>query len=133
MSDRATLDELFERRTIYPDVDAQERLARLVGLDGHKARLTKILSLLVNPSGLEAWAKKHHPHSNGVVSAVLRRPPLVVLAGDVGSGKSALAETIGETGKYRRHVISDEPLDARPGPCGRNDPASLRGFRSYGV
>jgi SpoVK/Ycf46/Vps4 family AAA+-type ATPase len=96
MSDKATLDELFERRTIYPDVDAQERLARLVGLDGHKARLTKILSLLVNPSGLEAWAKKHHPHSNGVVSAVLRRPPLVVLAGDVGSGKSALAETIGD-------------------------------------
>jgi len=96
MSNKPALDELFERRTAYPDIDAQERLARLVGLDGHKARLTKILSLLVNPSGLEAWAKQYHPHSNGVVSAVLRRPPLVVLAGDVGSGKSALAETIGD-------------------------------------
>lgn len=96
MSNKPSLDELFERRINYPDVDAQERLARLVGLDDHKARLTKILGLLVNPSGLEAWAKKHHPSANGALNMVLRRPPLVVLAGDVGSGKSELAETIGD-------------------------------------
>lgn len=96
MSNGPTLDELFEHRIGYPDVGAQERLARLVGLDDHKARLTKILSLLVNPAGLESWAKKHHPGANGVLSSVLRRPPLVVLAGDVGAGKSELAETIGD-------------------------------------
>jgi len=54
------------------------------------------LGLLVNPSGLETWAKKYHPNANGVLNRVLRRPPLVVLAGDVGSGKSELAETIGD-------------------------------------
>ena len=43
MTNKPTLDELFERRINYPDVDAQERLAHLVGLDDHKARLTKIL------------------------------------------------------------------------------------------
>ena len=96
MSARPSLDELFERRITYPDFDPQERLARLVGLDGHKARLTNILSLLVNPAGLEAWAKKHHPGADGLMNTVLRRPPLVVLAGDVGSGKSELAETIGD-------------------------------------
>jgi SpoVK/Ycf46/Vps4 family AAA+-type ATPase len=96
MSNKPTLDELFEHRISYPDVGAQERLARLVGLDDHKTRLTKILALLVNPAGLESWAKKHHPDANGVVNAVLRRPPLVVLAGDVGAGKSELAETIGD-------------------------------------
>lgn len=90
------LDELFERRISYPDVDARERLARLVGLDDHKTRLTKILSLLVNPAGLEAWAKKHHPGAEELLNTVLRRPPLVVLAGDVGAGKSELAETIGD-------------------------------------
>lgn len=90
------LDELFERRITYPDFEPQERLARLVGLDDHKARLTKMLGLLVNPAGLEAWAKKHHPGANGALQTVLRRPPLVVLAGDVGSGKSELAETIGD-------------------------------------
>jgi AAA+ superfamily predicted ATPase len=96
MSNKPTLDELFEHRTAFPDVDAQDRLARLVGLDEHKARLTKILALLVNPSGLESWAKKHHPTANGLLKAVLSRPPLVVLAGDVGAGKSELAETIGD-------------------------------------
>lgn len=96
MSTKPHLDDLFERRINYPDADPRERLARLVGLDEHKARLTKILSLLVNPAGLEAWAAKHHPGSKGLLGTVLRRPPLVVLAGDVGSGKSELAETIGD-------------------------------------
>lgn len=96
MSSASSLDDLFERRVSYPDVDAQARLARLVGLDDHKARLTKILSLLVNPSGLEAWARRHHPDAHGALAGILRRPPLVVLAGDVGAGKSELAETIGD-------------------------------------
>lgn len=96
MTGKSTLDELFEHRMTYPDPGAQERIGRLVGLDDHKDRLRKILSLLVNPSGLETWAKKHHPGANGVLYGVLRRPPLVVLAGDVGAGKSELAETIGD-------------------------------------
>lgn len=96
MSGQPTIDDLFERRITYPDFEPQERLARLVGLDDHKARLTKILGLLVNPTGLEIWAKKHHPGAHGLLKTVLSRPPLVVLAGDVGSGKTELAETIGD-------------------------------------
>ncbi|MGO9060282.1 MAG: AAA family ATPase [Candidatus Binataceae bacterium] len=96
MSTRPPLDDLFEHRITYPDSEAKERLDRLVGLDDHKGRLTKILALLVNPVGLEAWAKKHHPGADGLLDTVLRRPPLVVLAGDVGSGKSELAETVGD-------------------------------------
>lgn len=96
MNGRPTLDEIFESRVCYPDPDAQERLGLLVGLDDHKRRLTKVLSLLVNPAGLEAWAKKHHPGAANALKSLLRRPPLVVLSGDVGSGKSALAESIGD-------------------------------------
>ena len=91
-----TIDDLFERRVIYPDFEPQERLARLVGLDEHKSRLTKMLGLLVNPAGLETWAQRHHPKAGGLIQTVMRRPPLVILAGDVGSGKSELAETIGD-------------------------------------
>lgn len=91
------LDELFERRLTYPDFDPQERLARLVGLDDQKSRLAKILGLLVNPQGLEHWAERFHKgDAKPLLDAVLRRPPLVVLAGDVGSGKTELAETIGD-------------------------------------
>lgn len=96
MSTKPDFDDLFEQRISYPDVEVRERLNRLVGLDEHKARLAKILSLLVHPDGLKAWADKHHPGMDGFLDAVLRRPPLVVLAGDVGSGKTELAETIGD-------------------------------------
>lgn len=90
------IDELFERRLTYPDIEIHERLVRLVGLDEHKSRLIKLLGLLINPAGLETWAKKFHPGADKLVNTVLRRPPLVVLAGDVGSGKTELAETIGD-------------------------------------
>lgn len=96
MQTRPAIDELFERRLTFPDFEPQERLARLVGLDDHKVRLAKILGLLVNPAGLESWAQKHHPEAKALLKQVLRRPPLVVLAGDVGSGKTELAETIGD-------------------------------------
>ena len=96
MSTKPALDELFERRITYPDFDPQERLARLVGLDDQKARLIKIVGLLINPGNLEAWSRKHHAGADGLLNTVLRRPPLVVLAGDVGSGKTELAETIGD-------------------------------------
>ena len=93
---RPAIDDLFERRIIYPAFEPQERLAALVGLDNHKRRLVKILGLLINPVGLDAWAKEFHPGASGLLNSVLTRPPLVILAGEVGSGKSALAETIGD-------------------------------------
>ncbi|MDQ2079036.1 AAA family ATPase [Xanthobacteraceae bacterium Astr-EGSB] len=96
MTTKPNLDELFDRRTTLPDVIARERLAALVGLDEQKARLTKVLGLLINPVGLTQWAGKHHPKMNGLLKTILRRPPLVVMAGDVGSGKTELAETIGD-------------------------------------
>ena len=104
MTTRPTIDDLFDRPITYPDVEARERLSRLVGLDEHKARLAKILGLLINPAGLESWASRYHPGASGLLDAVLRRPPLVVLAGDVGSGKSELAETIGDDVARREGV-----------------------------
>ncbi|ELQ6018622.1 AAA family ATPase [Cronobacter sakazakii] len=96
MNVKPSLNELFERRFNFPDFEPQERLARLVGLDEQKERLSKILGLLVNPYGIQEWAKKYHPDACAAVDMVLRRPPLVILSGDVGSGKTELAETIGD-------------------------------------
>jgi AAA+ superfamily predicted ATPase len=89
-------DALFEPALVYPDIDHRERLASLVGLDNQIDRLGKILGTLVNPSGLDTWINEHHPDAAELLNLVLRRPPLVVLAGDVGSGKTVLAESIGD-------------------------------------
>ena len=96
MTERLTIGELFDRRLEYPDLDARRRLARLVGIDEIKERLTKMLGILVNPAGPRAWAKKYHPGAHILLDYVERRPPLVILGGDVGSGKTELAETVGD-------------------------------------
>jgi len=93
---RPSFEELFEQPFEYPDIEMRERFSDLIGLDEHKSRLTKILSLLINPEGIRSWAEKHHPSSNRIVNLVLKRPPLVVLEGDVGCGKTELAVTIGD-------------------------------------
>jgi len=97
MSDNISFEELFEQAIEYPEVDYRERLDRLVGLDAQKEQLSKTLGLLVNPDGLSEWVEKYHKGANSVKDIVLRRPPLIVMAGDVGSGKTELAMTIGDS------------------------------------
>ncbi|WP_300532631.1 AAA family ATPase [Maricaulis sp.] len=102
---------LFGATVQLPDIDANERLSRLVGMDDKIARLSKMLGVLVDPNALQAWAQRHHAGAGGVVQLVGRRPPLVVLAGDVGSGKTELAETIGDrVAREQRISITLFPL-----------------------
>lgn len=96
MSESISFEELFEQAIEYPDVDYRERYGKLVGLDAQKDQLTKTLGLLVNPKGLSEWVDKFHNEAHSVKDIVLRRPPLIVMAGDVGSGKTELAMTIGD-------------------------------------
>lgn len=92
-----SFQDLFEPAISCPDADLRERLNNLIGLDDHKERLSKILGLLVNPKGIKDWAATHHPEAQNLINNILRRPPLVVLEGDVGSGKTELATTIGDS------------------------------------
>ena len=96
MSDAISIDDLFDRRLDFPDIGASRRLARLVGIDQAKTRLAKILGVLVNPAGPRDWAEKHHKGAAIALDYLERRPPLVILAGDVGTGKTALSETVGD-------------------------------------
>lgn len=88
--------DLFEPIIDYPDADMQARFSALVGLDDTKEKLSKLLGLLVNREGITNWIKKHHPSAHKISDIVGRRPPLIVLSGDVGAGKSELAYTIGD-------------------------------------
>ncbi len=87
---------LFERQMAYPNPDARDQFNRLIGLDDQKDRLRKMLTLLVHPRALTRWGEVYHPDAKHLLETVLSRPPLVILAGDVGSGKTALAESIGD-------------------------------------
>lgn len=104
MSQHPSLQNLFERPLTLPDPDARTRLARLVGMDDKIKRLANVLGVLINPAGLRKWQSKHHAGAEDLLDTVLRRPPLVVLCGDVGSGKTELAETIGDKVARQEHI-----------------------------
>jgi AAA+ superfamily predicted ATPase len=102
---KPSFSELFEPTILYPDVDMKQRFDLLVGLDDMKQKMKKMLSLLINPNGVQDWVNKYHKSASTVLNYVGRRPPLIILAGDVGSGKSELAYTIGDA------VARQENLD----------------------
>lgn len=113
--------DVFERVEKFPNPAAGERYDRLVGLDDTKARLLKEARLLLNPDLLESWSKEQHGGAVlPVVEAFRERTPLFVFAGDVGTGKTALAETFGhELARAERISVTLMPLSLNARGTGR--------------
>lgn len=88
-----TSDGLFGGVLEYPDPEAQGRLEGLVGIDVVKTGLIREAKTLLDPSVLERWSSEHYKKVLPIVGEVASRTPLVVLAGDVGTGKTELAES----------------------------------------
>lgn len=88
--------DLFDGVDALPDAGAAERYRQLVGLDKVKDRLLKESRLLLERDALVAWSHEHHGHEIAAVAAFGQRRPLFVFAGDVGTGKTELAETYGD-------------------------------------
>ena len=86
----------FETERVYPNSDARAWYNRLVGIDDHKKRLLLKLELLLYPERLADWSRKHYGKEIHACQIMARRAPLVLLEGDVGCGKTVLAETIGD-------------------------------------
>ncbi|MFF3990590.1 AAA family ATPase [Streptomyces sp. NPDC001797] len=88
-------DDLFHPVIELPETTRRARYDRLVGLDALKLRLRKEAILLADPRRLRRWADTFHDGPLAALDLFADRAPLFVFAGDVGSGKSALAESFG--------------------------------------
>lgn len=86
----------FEIITTFPDPVAQERYAALVGIDHIKERLAREASIILNPSSIEGWSKKYYKKEITLIKLFKNRPPLFIFSGDVGTGKTALAESFAD-------------------------------------
>jgi AAA+ superfamily predicted ATPase len=80
----------------FPDSDAKRRYDGLVGLDALKSRLAKEGEMILNPEVLSAWSGKHYGKTVPLVATFQGRTPLFIFAGDVGTGKTALAKSFGD-------------------------------------
>lgn len=88
--------DLFSNVAEFPDPMAQSRLASLVGIDDIKRQVITEATLLLDPSTLEQWCIKHHGAIFRAVEEVKQRTPLLVFEGDVGTGKTELAESFAD-------------------------------------
>ena len=80
----------------YPDLGSLRKYQSLVGLDDVKQRLLTESILMLDPARLRAWSKDHHSVELPIIRSFQERPPLFLFGGDVGTGKTALAETVGD-------------------------------------
>jgi SpoVK/Ycf46/Vps4 family AAA+-type ATPase len=86
----------FDAERVYPNPEARSWYDRLVGIDDHKRDLLLELELLLYTDRLTAWSRKHHGKEILACQIMASRAPLILLEGDVGCGKTVLAETIGD-------------------------------------
>jgi SpoVK/Ycf46/Vps4 family AAA+-type ATPase len=78
----------------HPNKDAQTQFASLIGLESQKEAVITVLITLLAPKKTNAWLKKHHQDDVPFLKMALAGAPLIVLSGDVGCGKTALALSV---------------------------------------
>lgn len=89
-------NELFEDIIEYPNPEEQYRFSALVGLDDIKETLIKEASLLLNHNLIKGWSKKFYKKEIKLLEILNNRFPFFIFAGDVGTGKTTLAESFGD-------------------------------------
>jgi SpoVK/Ycf46/Vps4 family AAA+-type ATPase len=78
----------------HPNAGAAAVYDSLVGIDTLKQSLVDELILILDRNQLDAWLKRHHPHGLSVLNGASRKTPLILLSGEVGCGKTALASCV---------------------------------------
>lgn len=92
MSETVEVEDLFELELELPNDKIAAASKRLVGFEGRYRKLHRDLRLLADPEELLAWSRKFHHAELALCAAVSERYPVVIFAGDVGTGKTVTAE-----------------------------------------
>ncbi|HXJ21757.1 MAG TPA: ATP-binding protein [Polyangia bacterium] len=81
-------------QTKHPDEGAAKTYDGLIGIEAQKLELADHLLGVLDPDRVARWEKKHHPRGLPLARRLEGRPPLAILAGEVGCGKTALATSV---------------------------------------
>jgi SpoVK/Ycf46/Vps4 family AAA+-type ATPase len=87
---------IFDNTLELPNAGIKERTENLIGFETKFKRIYGNLKLLLDQDGVKAWSKKHHKIELPIISHLTERYPLIVLAGDAGTGKTVSAEAIAD-------------------------------------
>ena len=84
--------KLIEKK--HPSKDAEAAFERLVGIEAHKESLLDFLELTLRPEKFNSWIKKNHSDGLPFAQELDFSSPLIILSGEVGCGKTALAGSV---------------------------------------
>ena len=85
---------IFDSVNDLPTQKLLDQAATLVGFEERFKQIHLNLQLLLDPQGLTAWSQKYHHRELPLLQSLTDRHPLIILAGDAGTGKTASAEAI---------------------------------------
>ncbi|WP_422035526.1 ATP-binding protein [Reyranella sp.] len=88
------MNELRLTETVHPTRDGLKEYDGLLGIDAIKEAVTDELTMILDRKRLDAWSKRHHPDGLGMLDITRSTLPLILLSGDVGCGKTALASCV---------------------------------------
>src|SRR4030095_8381228 len=110
MSERNRLSakDVLSSVTDFPNADAGRRLERLVGVDDHVESLVRDLALIFDPGLGRKWSNRQYGKEISALELLRDAVPLIIFEGDVGTGKTEVAETIAQrvatAGQYGVHL-----------------------------
>jgi SpoVK/Ycf46/Vps4 family AAA+-type ATPase len=112
------MNELRLLETVHPTKEGMKDFEALFGIDAIKEALTDELALILDRKRLDEWAKRHHANGLGILDITRSTLPLILLSGDVGCGKTALASCVATPvarALDQRIVCLETPSDIRGG------------------
>lgn len=86
-------EDFYDQVVDFPNPQARQSYKELVGLDEIKTNLVNETHMLLVPQSVHQWSQEHYDEHLALVEDFLSRAPLIVFSGDVGTGKTALAES----------------------------------------
>lgn len=90
------MESIFDHVLQLPDSNIQERIKALIGFETKFNRIFSNLKLLLDQEGLVTWSKKFHKVELPIIAQLKDKYPLIILAGDAGTGKTVSAEAIAD-------------------------------------
>lgn len=90
------MESIFDNIIELPSSSISKRTENLIGFENKFERIFSNLKLLLDQEGLIEWSKKFHKVELPIIAQLKDKYPLIILAGDAGTGKTVSAEAIAD-------------------------------------
>lgn len=90
------MESIFDIELELPNKEIYDRSKTLIGFDEKYSRISSNLRLLQEQEAVNVWSKKCHGQQLPILDYIQDKYPLIILAGDAGTGKTVTAESIAD-------------------------------------